>query len=241
MSMRPLRSCYLLLAAAILFHGCAGRPYASNATLELVNASTLPVPQRADLVGPGRENFIGPLDTLGIEVFGVAELTREVQVDAGGKIQFPLIGTIDVAGRTTEELGSLVMTQLRANYVRNPQVIINLTRSVSQVVTIDGEVESPGAYPVTNQTTLLRAVAGAQGLSEFGKQDEVVVLRTVGGKRMAGLYSLDAIRRGNYEDPRIYANDIIFVGDSPSRRFFKNVISVAPLLVGPIIAVIQSR
>ena len=219
--------------------GCANRPFESNTRLEVLSAKELPTPQRNDLVAPGRENLIGPLDTLGIEVFGVTDLTREVQVDAGGKIQFPLIGTIDAAGRTTDELGALVSTQLRAAYVRNPQVIVNLTRSVSQVVTIDGQVQNPGAYPVTNQTTLLRAVAAAQGLTEFGKEDEVVILRTVGEKRLAGLYSLDAIRRGNYDDPRIFANDIIYVGDSPARRFFKNVLAVAPLLVAPVVAVIQ--
>lgn len=219
--------------------GCASRPFESTPRLQVLNAAELPMPQRADLVAPGRENLIGPLDTLGIEVFGVADLTREVQVDAGGKIQFPLIGTIDVAGRTTDELGTLVSGRLRKSYVRDPQVIVNLTRSVSQVVTIDGQVQNPGAYPVTNQTTLLRAVAAAQGLTEFGKQDDVVVLRTVGEKRMAGLYSLDAIRRGNYDDPRIFANDIIYVGDSPTRRFFKNILAVAPLLVAPVVAIIQ--
>jgi polysaccharide biosynthesis/export protein len=229
----------MIVVSVMALQGCASRPFESNSRLEVVNAASLPVPQRADLVAPGRENLIGPLDTLGIEVFGVADLTREVQVDAGGKIQFPLIGTIGVAGSTTDELALLVSERLHAAYVRNPQVIVNLTRSVSQVVTIDGQVQNPGAYPVTNQTTLLRAVAAAQGLTEFGKQDEVVVLRTVGSKRMAGLYSLDAIRRGNYDDPRIFANDIVYVGESSARRFFKNVLAIAPLLVSPTVAVIQ--
>ena len=58
---------------------------------------------------------------------------------------------------------------------------------------------------------------------------------------MAGLYDLGAIRRGVYDDPLVYANDVVVVGDSPSRRLFKNVLSVAPLLVAPAVALIQRR
>jgi polysaccharide export outer membrane protein len=76
-------------------------------------------------------------------------------------------------------------------------------------------------------------------LSEFAKQDDVVILRTVDGRKMAGLYNIDAIRRGNYADPAIYANDVIVVGDSPARRRFRDLVSVAPLLAAPLIAVLQ--
>jgi polysaccharide export outer membrane protein len=106
-------------------------------------------------------------------------------------------------------------------------------------VTIDGQVVEPGLYPVTNQMTLLRAIASAKGLSEFAREEEVVILRTVEGRKMAGLYSIAAIRRGAYDDPPIYANDIVVVGDSPQRRLFRDIISVAPLLVAPLIAVLQ--
>ena len=128
---------------------------------------------------------------------------------------------------------------MRGRYVRNPEVTINIKSSVSQVVTIDGQVVEPGLYPVTNQMTLMRAIASAKGLSEFARQEEVVILRTVDGRRMAGLYNVDAIRRGEYDDPAIYANDMIVVGDSPQRRLFRDFVSLSPLLAGPLIAVLQ--
>ena len=109
------------------------------------------------------------------------------------------------------------------------------------MVTIDGQVVEPGLYPVTNQMTLLRAVASAKGLSEFAKEDDVVILRTVEGQKMAGLYNIAAIRRGAYDDPPIYANDIVVVGDSPSRRAFRTIVSVAPLAIAPLIAILQRR
>src|SRR3546814_12026329 len=88
-------------------------------------------------------------------------------------------------------------------YVRNPQVTVNIKSSVSQVVTVDGEVKEPGLYPVTNQMTLMRVIASAKGLSEFAKQEQVVILRTVDNQRMAGLYDISAIRLGAYADPQI--------------------------------------
>ena len=78
--------------------------------------------------------------------------------------------------------------------------------------------------------TLLRAVASAKGLTEFAKEEDVVILRTVEGRRMAGLYNIESIRRGLYDDPAIYANDLVVVGDSPQRRLFRDFIAVTPLL-----------
>ena len=186
-----------------------------------------------------RPALIGPLDTIQVDVFNVPDLSREMQVDASGRIAMPLAGTIDARGRTAAELGKEIEAALRGRYVRNPEVTVNIKSSVSQVVTIDGQVVEPGLYPVTNQMTLLRAIASAKGLSEFARQEDVVILRTVNGRKMAGLYNIAQIRRGAYDDPSIYANDVIVVGDSPQRRLFRDFVSLAPLLAAPLIAVVQ--
>ncbi|WP_430637617.1 polysaccharide biosynthesis/export family protein [Sphingomonas hankookensis] len=199
----------------------------------------LPPPNRNDLTAADRPALIGPLDTIEVDVFGIPDLGREMQVDASGRIAMPLAGTIDARGKTASELGGLIEAALRARYVRNPQVTVNIKSSVSQVVTIDGQVVEPGLYPVTNQMTLMRVIASAKGLSEFAKQDDVVILRTVGTQRLAGLYNIAAIRRGAYNDPPVYANDVIVVGDSPQRRLFRDFVSVTPLLAAPLIAVLQ--
>lgn len=229
------------LSVALILSGCAGRaPIRSTASLTVVdNASGLPAPQRGDLIVGDRPSLIGPLDTIAVDVFGLPDLSREIQVDASGRIAMPLVGTIDARGKTADELSRSIETALRQRYIRDPQVTINIKSSVSQVVTVDGAVVEPGLYPVTNQMTLMRAVASAKGLSEFAKVNDVVVLRTVDGKRMAGLYNIEAIRRGYYDDPSIYANDVIIVGDSPQRRLFKDFVSLAPLLAAPLVAILQ--
>jgi polysaccharide biosynthesis/export protein len=229
----------LMVLSAVLF-GCGRRqPLVSNQRLTVVQDSILPSPNRNDLTAPDRPSLIGPLDTLQVDVFNIPDLSHEMQVDASGRISMPLAGTIDARGKTSAELARAIEAALRSRYVRNPEVTVNIRSSVSQVVTIDGQVVEPGLYPVTNQMTLMRAVASAKGLSEFARQDDIVILRTVNGRKMAGLYNMEAIRRGMYDDPAIYANDIIVVGDSPQRRLFRDFVSLSPLLAGPLIAVLQ--
>lgn len=238
--MRTIRFA-LTAAMSIALAGCAHQqPLVSTDRLTVVpDSAALPAPGRQDLTAADRPSLVGPLDTIQIDVFNVPDLTREVQVDAGGQIAMPLIGTIDARGRTARELAQTIENALRGRYVRNPSVTVNIRSSVSQVVTMEGQVVEPGLYPVTNQTTLLRAIASAKGLSEFARQEDVVILRTVGGRKMAGLYNIEAIRRGAYDDPAIYANDVVVVGDSPTRRRFRDLVSVSPLLAAPLIAILQ--
>ena len=75
-------------------------------------------------------------------------------------------------------------------------------------------------------------------MTEFAKQDDVVILRTVKGQKLAGLYNIDAIRRGLYDDPAIFANDVVVVGDSPARRLFRDIVGLAPVLAAPIVAIL---
>jgi polysaccharide export outer membrane protein len=234
------RLCTIFLVATLLA-GCATpQPPTSTEQLTVVDTNgVLPPPDRGDLTAGDRPALIGPLDTIQVDVFNVSALSREMQVDASGRIAMPLAGTIDARGRTAAELADAIETALRQRYVRNPEVIVNIKNSVSQVATIDGQVNDPGLYPVTNQMTLMRIIASARGMSEFARQEEVVILRTVGDRRMAGLYDVAAIRRGAYPDPAIYANDVIIVGDSPQRRLFRDIISASPLLVAPLIAILQ--
>lgn len=227
------------LLAALLLSACVKTPPVEPVNgLTVVRTEALPVPTRTDLVSTDRESLVGPLDTIAVNVYNVPELSVELRVDSSGRIAMPLVGIIDVRGQTPGEVADFIGRRLRP-FVKDPQVTVNVRNSVSQVVTVDGEVESPGLYPVNNELTLMRAIASAEGLTEFAKTEEVVVLRTVDGQRLAGLYDLGAIRRGAYEDPPIYANDVVIVGDSPTRRLFRDIIQAAPLLTAPLIVALQ--
>lgn len=238
--------CVILIALTV--SGCGGKSTLgdlSNASADgqkvtVVEGTSLPMPQRVDLFEQNRPYLIGPFDKLVIDVFGIEELSkREVQTDAGGRISFPLAGIIEAAGKTPAEVENEIESRLRTRYVRNPQVTVNLKETVSQVITVDGQVKEPGLYPVVGRMTLMRAVATAKGTSEFAKLDDVVIFRTVGGQKMAALYNLKAIRRGNYDDPEVFANDVVVVGDSQSRRLFKDAVTLGPSILSPIIILLQ--
>jgi len=231
----------------VVLSACAGTPPLGSAgnhgqatPIQVVEGSELPPPQRTDLFENNRPYLIGPFDKLVIDVFGIEELSqREVQTDAGGRISFPLAGVIDAAGKTPGELEEVIKDRLRGRFVRDPQVTVNLKETVSQTITVDGQVKEPGLYPVVGRMTLMRAVATAKGLDEFAKLSDVVVFRTVNGQKLAALYNLQSIRRGFYDDPEVYANDVVVVGESRARRMFKDALQVVPLLTTPLIIALQ--
>jgi polysaccharide biosynthesis/export protein len=240
-----LRILGVVLAA--LLAACSGTPKLGTAqgegqNIKIVESDTLPPPGRSDLFEQNRPYLIGPFDKLLIDVFGVEELSKkEVQTDASGRISFPLAGIIEAAGKTPGEVEDEIENRLRSAYVRDPQVTVNLKETVSQVITVDGEVKEPGLYPVIGRMTLMRAVATAKGVTEFGKLNNIVVFRTVDGQRMAALYNLKAIRRGNYEDPEVYANDVIVVSDSQARRIFKDALQILPTLTYVVVALLNNN
>ena len=213
----------------------------SASDVSVVKAGVLPEPLRVDLFEQTRPYLIGPFDKLVIDVFGIEELsTKEVQTDAGGRISFPLAGIMEAAGKTPSELEVEIENRLRGQYVRDPQVTVNLKETVSQVITVDGQVKEPGLYPVIGKMTLMRAVATAKGTAEFARLDDVVIFRTVNGQKLAALYNLKAIRRGMYNDPEVFANDVVVVGDSAARRLFKDALQLVPILTTPLILALQS-
>lgn len=227
---------FFVLLFSVLLASCAGSgAIGTSSDVTVVSEDGLPEPTRSDLLAANRPYLIGPFDKLKIDVFGIEDLTKEVQIDASGRLSFPLIGVVEASGLTPGELADTIEQRLRGRYVRDPEVTINLDETVSQVITVDGQVGEPGLYPVIGRMTLMRAVATAGGTSEFAKLSDVVIFRNVRGQQLAGLYNLKAIRRGNYGDPEVFANDVIIVGDSQARRLFKDVLQASPLLTTPLV------
>ena len=206
--------------------------------LSVTKLADLPPPTGTDLADASTPYHIGPFDKLNVTVFNAPDLSGKFQADAAAQVALPLIGTVKAAGLTPAELSTEISQQLRT-YVKNPQVSVNLDETTSQVYTVDGQVGQPGSYPALGNITLMRAIANAKGAAEFARLDDVVVFRSVDGKQMAALYNLTAIRRGLYADPKIYANDIVVVGDSAARRKFQQMLQIFPLLTTPLVVGVE--
>ncbi|ODU25431.1 MAG: polysaccharide export protein [Sphingopyxis sp. SCN 67-31] len=237
------RSTSFLLVSALLLAGCAksAPPVASAPDSPVTPLKSLPEPEASDVVRSTRLAFIGPFTELRVEVFGVPDMQRDIMTDGKGNFSFPLVGSIAAAGKTPHDVSDEIRQKLAVRYIRDPQVTVNFKASSnplsvqSMSVTVDGQVNKAGSYPVVGRVTLMRAVALAGGTNEFAKLQDVVVFRDVGNQKYVGIYNLEGIRRGNYPDPEIFPNDVVVVGDSPARRRFKDVLAVVPALLSPVI------
>ena len=174
---------------------------------------------------------IGALDSLDVSVYQEPDLSaKALQVDASGQIALPLVGTVQATGKTAAELSKELERLLGAKYLRNPQVTVTVAASVSQKVSVQGEVREPGVYPLSGPTTLLGVISMAKGETEVATLSKVIVFRTVDGQRMGAMFDVASIRRGQASDPVIQGNDMVVVESSGAKKFWKGVLSAAPLL-----------
>jgi polysaccharide export outer membrane protein len=172
---------------------------------------------------------IGPLDTININVFNEPEISSQsIPVDASGSMALPLIGRVRASGLTATALADSLRERYGRYYV-DPQVTVIVTSSVSQRVTVQGEVEDPGIYDVRGGTTLLDAVAMAKGETENAALREVVILRQINGQRMAAMFDVNRIRRGDDPDPAVLGRDVIIVGLSNTKQAWHDALRAAPL------------
>lgn len=165
---------------------------------------------------------IGPSDLLEVSVFQVPELSRTVRVNSRGGLTLPLIGEIQAGGLTGQQLEARIAQRLQEKYLQDPQVSVFIKEFVSQRVTVSGEVNKAGVFPISGRTTLMQAIAMAGGLGKFGDENDVKVFRDRrDGSREVLEYDLEAILQGQAEDPVVTTSDVIVVGKANGRAAFK--------------------
>jgi polysaccharide export outer membrane protein len=119
-------------------------------------------------------------DKLRVVVFGQDGLTNSYAVDAAGKITMPLIGAVEARGTTTEELGRAIAARLRAGYVREPHVAVEV--ETYRPFFILGEVMLAGQYSYVNGLTIESAVAVAGGFSPRALRSSATIGRVIDGR-----------------------------------------------------------
>lgn len=220
-------ACLLLLLLAACANG-GGQRMANN------SAEPLPPPDSTSASGAykGATDYrIGAQDLLAISVFGVQELTKEVRVNSNGQISLPLIGAVMAGGKTIPDLERELGEKYAGSYLQNPQVTVFVKEFTSQRITLEGAFNKPGIYPITGRTTLLQGIAMGGGLNDqLADLGGIVVMRNVGGKRMAAVYDLRQVRRGVMEDPQLFGDDIIVVEQSGSKTAFRRLIESIPVI-----------
>lgn len=213
------------LAAVAVSAMAIGPVWAAERAPVMTAASAASAPMSEDYV-------IGANDTIDIAVFQVPDLSRTVQVDSSGRVLLPLIGSVDAAGKTPNQLSEKISAELGAKYLKDPKVIVTVKDSNSLKVTVDGAVTQPGIFPLTGPTTLMQAVAMAKGPDpKLANTHKVAVIHVASnGSESSRTYDLEAIRSGKQPDPSIYPKDTVIVAGSGSKSFLQNFSGVAPFL-----------
>ncbi|MER9769482.1 polysaccharide export protein [Mesorhizobium sp. M0142] len=193
-------------------------PLSGGGALKVVKE--LPAPQNTQ---NGSEQPLSPNDVLEVNVFQVDNLNRTVQVDSSGQISLPLIGTIAAAGKTVRELEQEIETAYGAKYLQSPDVSIFVKESIGQRITVDGEVNKAGIYPVSSNSSLIDAIALAGGFNVVGDAKKVFVYRNIGPNTLVANYNVEEIRGGKTRNPRIYGGDKIVVFPSKSKIAMNNL------------------
>ena len=134
-------------------------------------------------------------------------------VDKNGEIEFPVIGAIKIVGLSSEETKILIKEKLKL-YLKDPIVNIRLENFT---VTILGEVNRPGTYPVNGeQITILEAIGLAGDLTIKGKRDNVMVTRDFNGTKV--YTRVDLTQKSAMSSPVFYLtqNDVVYIEPNQS-------------------------
>jgi len=107
---------------------------------------------------------MGANDVIRIQVFGEDDLTVETKVGGDGKINYPLLGVLQVGGQTIEEVQKSLTARLASGYLRQPKVSVSIVRHRNFYV--GGEVKTPGGYPYEDGLTIQKAITMAGGFTK---------------------------------------------------------------------------
>lgn len=157
--------------------------------------------------------LLGPGDVVDVFVWKHSDLSRQVPVRPDGRISLPLVGELQVAGRTPAAVSDEV-TALLGDYIQVPEVTVSVTQINSFMVYVLGEVSSPGPLRLDRRTTVIQALATAGGLTEFAHRGDIVVIRREHGRETRIPFDYDDLvkdkGRGAVDFP-LHPGDIVYV------------------------------
>jgi polysaccharide export outer membrane protein len=134
----------------------------------------------APLISP--LSALGPGDSVTLHVFGQPDMDTVLAVSDDGTVRVPLAGSIQVGGLSADAAARRVEGALKdGGFLIDPHVTLTVTASLSQRVSVFGEVRNPGRYPVDSKTTVVDLLAEAGGLTEFGSNTVYVLRPDAGG------------------------------------------------------------
>lgn len=164
---------------------------------------------------------LGPGDIVKVTVYNSPDLTTEAEISQNGTISFPLIGQVKIGGMSRAEAEKAIAQALgKGRFVKNPHVNLLVTQYRGRQVSVIGEVQKPGKYPINQVATLTDAIATAGGITAKAGHMVTVIRKTPDGKTEQYLVNFKKLLSDG--DParnvRIASDDIVYV--APASVFY---------------------
>ena len=155
---------------------------------------------------------IGPTDVLDISVWKEPEVSRTVPVRPDGRISLPLLSDVQAAGLTPTQLAAHITESLK-KFMTGPQVTVIVATINSQRIYILGEVTRAGAYPLLPGMTVLQALSGAGGFTQYANIKNIYVLRQENGQQVKYAFNYKDVTNGKKSEQNVVlkAGDTIIV------------------------------
>ena len=122
---------------------------------------------------------LNPGDILSISVWNEEALQQEVMVLPDGTISFPLVGFLQVANRTPEQIQQEIKKKL-SKLIPDPEINLTVSAVAGNHIFIIGKVNRPGQLPMNRPTDVVQALSLAGGFTPYAKTEDIQILRRTG-------------------------------------------------------------
>lgn len=167
---------------------------------------------------PAQEYLLGPGDIVKVTVYNNPDLTTETEISQKGTISFPLVGEVKVGGLSRAGAEKAIAAALgKGGFVPNAHVNMLVSQYRSQQVSVIGEVNKPGKYPIHQTLNLTDLIALAGGISPKGGHMVTIIRKEPGGR--TAQYRVNVKKLLGEADPernvQIASDDVVYVAPAP--------------------------
>ena len=157
-----------------------------------------------------------PDDTVQVTVYQEEDMGAKARLEKDGTILLPLLGKIQIGGKSLEDASRAIRELLGKDYLVNPQVSVSIVEYGKRRFTVLGQVQRPGSYemPSEEPMNLLQAIAVAGGYTRIGAPTKVTVQRRVNDETKTFKLDAEAMSKDQNAKPfEIQPDDTITIGE----------------------------
>ncbi len=163
-----------------------------------------------------RDYLLVSSDVVQVKVYQEDDLDAKVRVARDGTVTLPLLGAVNIGGKTREQAAALIKQRLGDKYLVNPQVTVEIVEYSKRRFTVLGQVQRPGTYefPGDDSVNLLQAISMAGGYTRLGASNKVTVQRGEASEK--AIFKLDADSMAKDKNVTVFEiqpDDTITIGE----------------------------